>query len=84
MPVVVMLAGALVFAPALLAFLLWLSHLEDTLERDVRRAQRQPEPPPILAIPVRSPVPPTPRAVVPEQRSAPEIEFSGPDTVPAT
>jgi hypothetical protein len=84
MPVVVILVGALLFAPALLAFLLWLSHLEDTLERDVRRAQRQPEPPPILAIPVRTPVQPTPRAVVPEQRSAPEMELSGPDTVPAT
>ena len=84
MPVVLILAGALMFAPALLGFLLWLSHLEETLQRDVRRAQRQPEPPPILAIPVRRPVPPDPRAVVPEQRNAPEVELSGPDTVPAT
>jgi len=84
MPVVVILAGALLFAPALLGFLMWLSHLEDTLQRDVGRAQRQPEPPPILAIPVAPVDQPAPPAVVPEQRIAPEVELSGPDTVPAT
>ena len=83
MPVVVILAGALMFAPALLAFLLWLSHLEDTLQRDVGRAQRQPEPPPILAIAVRPPDQPAPTAV-PDQRSAPDVQLSGSDTVPAT
>jgi hypothetical protein len=84
MPVVVILVGALLFAPALLGFLMWLSHLEDTLQRDVRRAQRHPEPPPILAIPVGPVGQPAPPAVVPDQRSAPEGELSGPDTVPAT
>ena len=84
MPVVVILVGALLFAPALLGFLMWLSHLEDTLQRDVRRARRQPEPPPILAIPVSVVDQPTTPAVVPEQRGAPEVELSGPDTVPAT
>jgi hypothetical protein len=84
MPVVVILLGALLFAPALLGFLLWLSHLEDTLQRDVHRALRRPEPPPILAIPIRRPVQTTPSAVVPEQRSAPELEPNGPDTVPVT
>jgi hypothetical protein len=84
MPVVVILVGALLFAPALLGFLMWLSHLEDTLQRDVRRARRHPEPPPILAIPVSAVDQPTAPAVVPEQRSASEVELSGPDTVPAT
>ena len=36
--------------------LLWLCHLEETLDRDVRVAQRSPAPPPILAVPVRQPV----------------------------
>lgn len=84
MPVVVILIGALMFAPALLGLLLWLSHLEETLQRDVLRAQRQPEPPPILAIPIRRPVQRAPRVVMPEQRGAPEVELSGPDTVPAS
>lgn len=84
MPVVVILAGALLFAPALLGFLMWLSHLEDTLQRDVGRAQRQPEPPPILAIAVRPPDQPAPETAVPDQRSAPEVQLSGSDTVPAT
>jgi hypothetical protein len=88
MPVVVILVGTMLFAPALLGFLLWLSHLEDTLQRDVGRALRRPEPPPILAIPVRSPVPPTPEPrvnAIAEQRGVPGVvELSGPDTVPAT
>jgi hypothetical protein len=95
MPVVVSLLGVMLFAPALLGFLLWLGHLEDTLQRDVGRAMRRPEPPPILAIPVRSPLQPTlgtqpapqpqPQpAAIPEQRAVPEVELSGPDAVPAT
>jgi hypothetical protein len=84
MSVVVILLGSLSFAPALLAFLLWLSHLEETLQRDVGRALRQPEPPPILAIPVRRPAEPAAPTVIPEQRTAPEVELDGPDAVPAT
>jgi hypothetical protein len=79
MAVVMMLLGALAFGPACLAFLLWLGHLEETLPQDVRRAQRQPEPPPILAIPVRRPQPAT--APIPEQRTAPAVELSGSESV---
>ena len=93
MPVVVSLVGVMLFAPALLGFLLWLGHLEDTLQRDVRRALRRPEPPPILAIPVRTPPQPAPGTqpasqpqpgMIPDQRAMPEVELSGPDAVPAT
>jgi hypothetical protein len=82
MSVVVTLLGALLFAPACLLFLLWLSHLEETLQRDVHRARRRPEPPPIVAIPVRRPdhAP----ALIPEQRAAPAVERAGTDGVPAT
>jgi hypothetical protein len=82
MRVAMILASALAFAPACLAFLLWLSHLEETLPRDVRRAQRHSEPPPILAIPVSRP--PRTTVVVPEQRTAPAVELQGTDGVPAT
>lgn len=57
-----------------LGLLLWLTHLEETLPRAVRAARRKPEPPPILAIPVRA----QPRQTVvtlPTQR-APEPEAS--------
>jgi hypothetical protein len=66
--------GAMLFPMAGLGFLMWLSHLEDTLTRDVQRARRRPEPPPILAIPVRAVAPVVRPVVVPEQRVAPEVE----------
>ena len=84
MGVLVTLLGVLMFAPACLMFLLWLSHLEETLPRDVRRARRRPDPPPILAIPVRRPAQPTATLLVPEQRTAPVIELSGGESVAAT
>jgi hypothetical protein len=80
MAVVMMLLGALAFGPACLAFLLWLGHLEETLPQDVRRAQRRPEPPPILAIPVRR-TQPTATGPIPEQRTAPAVELSGSESV---
>ncbi|NUR10182.1 MAG: hypothetical protein HOQ45_24670 [Nocardioidaceae bacterium] len=67
-----MLAGALVFPVLVLVFLLWLAELEDTLHRDVERSRRRPAPPPILAMPVRRPVPVVVR--IPEQRTAPAVE----------
>lgn len=51
---VAMLLGAMLFPVAGLALILWLNRLEETLPRDVETARRHVEPPPILAIPVRS------------------------------
>ena len=47
-----MLAGVLVLPWLCLAFLLWMSWLEDSLPAAVRRTGRTPDPEPILAIPV--------------------------------
>jgi len=47
---------ALSFPVVCLLMVLWLGRMEDNLVRDVRRARRQPEPPPILRIPSRAPV----------------------------
>jgi hypothetical protein len=44
-----------VFPLALFGFLMWLTYLEDTLPRAVSRAGRQPDPAPILRIPVQRP-----------------------------
>jgi hypothetical protein len=81
MSVVLVLAGALLFPPMCLVFLLWMSHLEDTLTRDVHRARRRPEPAPILAIPVRRPAA---AVTIPTQRTAPPVEVTGPDQTLAT
>ena len=72
----VLVLSVAVLSPGLgLLLLLWLAHLEDTLPRDVLRAARTPAPPPILAIPVRTPT--TRQAVtVPEQRTVPEVEVT--------
>ncbi|MGZ4579882.1 MAG: hypothetical protein ACXVXG_04535 [Nocardioidaceae bacterium] len=48
------LALAAAFPVMALLLLMLLSHLEDTLSRDIRSARRIPDPPPILRIPVRS------------------------------
>src|SRR3954452_18312160 len=71
MTVLVELIGALLFPPMCLVFLLWMSHLEDTLVRDVHRAQRRPEPAPIVAIPVREAAP-----TIPAQRTAPPADVT--------
>jgi hypothetical protein len=84
MAIVVTLVGALLFGPACLAFLLWLGHLEETLPRDVVRAQRRPEPPPILAIPVRRPQTEPVATQVPAQRIAPAAELSGTESIATT
>jgi hypothetical protein len=83
MQVLLMLTGAMLAPLAGLGLLLWLAHLEETLSHDVQRAQRQPAPPPILAIPVRA-VAPAPPALIPEQRAAPLTELSGADGALAT
>jgi len=63
--------GALLSPLLALGLLLWLARLEDTLPRDVRRAAQRPDPPPILAMPVRPPAARAPMArapVLPQQR----------------
>ena len=51
---VVLLASAL-FPVGCLAFLLWMSRIEDSIPDAVRKATRMPDPPPVLAIPVAPP-----------------------------
>jgi hypothetical protein len=61
---------AAVLSPLLgLGLLLWLTHLEETLSRDVDAARRKPAPPPILGITVQREPPAA--SAVPEQRTAP-------------
>jgi hypothetical protein len=76
MSVLLVLAGALVMPVGAFAFLMWLAYLEDTLPADVRRAQRKPAPPPILAIPVRTPQAEPQTVVIPEQRPVPAAEVA--------
>ena len=64
---VLVMVGALLFPLLGLGLLLWLTHLEETLPRDVDRSRRKPDPPPVLAIPVHEPLPPTVR--IPRQRN---------------
>ena len=73
--VVLVIVGVALSPLLSLALLLWLAHLEDTLPRDVLRASRKPAPPPILAIPVRTPVT-VQVATVPEQRAVPDAEVA--------
>jgi hypothetical protein len=63
-----MLVTGLVFPMAAFALLLWLTHLEETLPRDVRAGMRRPEPPPILSMPVREPEPAVRTVRIPGQR----------------
>jgi hypothetical protein len=53
--VVVMVLCVVLLPVAGFGLLFWLSHLEETLERDVQVAKRAPAPAPILAVPVRQP-----------------------------
>ena len=72
----VLVLSAAVLSPGLgLVLLLWLAHLEDTLPRDVETARRQPEPAPILAIPVRTAAP-VGVVAIPAQRQAPAVELT--------
>ena len=65
-----MIVGALLSPLAPFGLLLWLAHLEDTLERDVNAAQREPAPPPILSVPTRAD---DGEREVPAQRPTPEV-----------
>jgi hypothetical protein len=55
--IALMLLGVTAFPVAGLGLLLWLTHLEETLPRDVRSATRASTPQPVLAVPVRQPEP---------------------------
>ena len=52
MTIALTLLGAMLFPVATLVLLLWLTRLEETLDRDVEAARRKPAPAPILAIAV--------------------------------
>ena len=52
MQLVTMLALVVTFPILCLGFLLWMAWMEDSLPEAVRRAERRPDPPPILAVPV--------------------------------
>jgi hypothetical protein len=55
--IALMVLGLTMFPVAGLALLLWLTHLEETLPRDVRSTLRSRTPPPVLAVPLRQPEP---------------------------
>jgi hypothetical protein len=88
MQLVTMLALVVTYPVLCLGFVLWMARFEDSLPDAVRKAVRTPDPPPILAIPVRpsaepaEPMEPLEPAVVdlvvPEQRSG------AADTLPTT
>lgn len=54
MDLVTALASAAVFPWLCLGFVLWMGRIEDGLPDAVRRAERAPDPPPVLAIPVQA------------------------------
>jgi hypothetical protein len=60
--IALMLLGVTAFPVAGLGLLLWLTHLEETLPRDVRSAMCASTPPPVLAVPVGRPEPALPPA----------------------
>ena len=59
MDLILVLLAVTAFPVACLAFVLWMGVIEDSIPTGVRRAVRQPDPAPILAVPVR-------RTAVPE------------------
>ena len=75
-------SAALLFPVAGLGLILWLTHLEETLPRDVATARRRPPPPPILAIPVRR-VATLSVVTIPQQRRLTEAELSEPGSAMA-
>ena len=79
-----MFATVMAFPLVCLGFLLWMAHLEDSLPAAVRRSERRPDPPPILAIhapaqglvgpvPVDEPMHVDESPHLPAQRSAPPL-----------
>lgn len=79
MDLVLVLLAAALFPVACLGFVLWMARIEDSIPDAVRRATRTPDPPPVLAIPVRPPVPAA--VVIPEQRREPPT-LTAPVTAP--
>ena len=73
MDLLLMLSVVVAFPVACLGFVLWMGRVEDSLPGAVRRAVRTPDPPPVLAIPVRRPA--SPVAVIPLQRREPPAEL---------
>lgn len=59
MDLMLVLLAVTAFPVACLAFVLWMGVIEDSIPAGVRRAVREPDPAPILAVPVR-------RTAVPE------------------
>lgn len=53
MDLILLLLTVSAFPVACLGFVLWMGALEDSLPAGVARALREPDPPPILAVPVR-------------------------------
>jgi hypothetical protein len=66
MDLLLVLLAAALFPVACLGFVLWMGRIEDTLPGAVRRATRNPDPLPVLALPVRRP---PPALVIPAQRT---------------
>jgi hypothetical protein len=71
MDLVLTLLFATTFPVGCLLFVLWMARIEDALPGAVRRAAREPDPEPVLAIPVRRPVQPGVR--IPVQRAEPPV-----------
>ena len=69
MDLLMMLLGIAAFPWLGLGFLFWMTRIEDNLPAAVRRAERKPDPPPILVIPVRRAVAEPTTTRVPAQRS---------------
>ena len=74
MDLLMVLFGTAVFPWLGLGFLFWMARLEDNLPAAARRAERKPDPPPILVIPVRRVVAEPTTTRVPAQRS--EVSLS--------
>ncbi len=53
MDLMLLLLAVAAFPVACLAFVLWMGVIEDSIPAGVARAVRQPDPPPILVVPVR-------------------------------
>ena len=53
MDLMLLLLAVAAFPVACLAFVLWMGVIEDSIPAGVARAARQPDPPPILMVPVR-------------------------------
>jgi hypothetical protein len=60
MDLILVLLAVTAFPVACLGFVLWMGVIEDSIPAGVRRAAREPDPAPILAVPVRRTSAPAP------------------------